>query len=97
MYKVVGQSLQFACQLRHTATVYGLLIPQKSHSRVESCNSPVSIETLDFVRIRTFYRRDRSWIVGGRAYFNAPTGTDVLGDLKSVLEDSSYFKSSCLK
>jgi len=26
-----------------------------------------------------------------------PTGTDVLGDLKSVLEDSSYFKSSCLQ
>jgi len=24
-----------------------------------------------------------------RAYFNVPTGTDVLGDLKSVLEDSS--------
>jgi len=27
-----------------------------------------------------------------RAYFNVPTG-----DLKSVLEDSSYFKSSCLQ
>ena len=24
-----------------------------------------------------------------RAYFNVPTGTDVFGDLKSVLEDSS--------
>ena len=24
--------------------------------------------------------------LSGRAYFNVPTGTDVLGDLKSVLE-----------
>jgi len=28
----------------------GLLIPEKLHSRVESCNSRVSIETLDFAR-----------------------------------------------
>ena len=32
-------------------------IPGKSHSRV-------SIESLDFARVRTFYRRDRSWIAG---------------------------------
>jgi len=32
-----------------------------------------------------------------RAYFNVTTGKDVLGDLKSVLEGSSYFKSSRLQ
>jgi len=43
-----------------------MLIPGKSHSRVESRNSQVSIETLDFTQVqRTFYGRDRSWIAGG--------------------------------
>jgi len=37
-----------------------MLIPMKSHSRVKSRNSRVSIETLDFARLR-----DRSWITGG--------------------------------
>jgi len=31
-------------------------------------------------------RRQASWLLVSRAYFNMPTGTDVLGDLKSVLE-----------
>jgi len=35
----------------------GMLFPVKSHSRV-------SIETLYFTRVRTFHRRDRSWIAG---------------------------------
>jgi len=39
-----------------------MLIPGKLYSRVESCNSRVSIETLDFTRVRTVYWRDRSWI-----------------------------------
>ena len=34
----------------------GMLIPGKSHSRDESHNSRVSIETLDFARVRTFTR-----------------------------------------
>jgi len=34
-----------------------MLIPRKSHSQV-------SIQTLDFARIRTFYWRDLSWIAG---------------------------------
>jgi len=33
----------------------GMLIPGKLHSQVE---------TLDFAGVRTFYRHDRSWIVG---------------------------------
>jgi len=41
-----------------------MLIPRKSHSRVESHNSRVSIQTLDFTRVHTFYRHDRSWIAG---------------------------------
>jgi len=43
-----------------------MLIPGKSHSRVESRNSRVSIETLNFTRVRrpTFYWCDRSWIAG---------------------------------
>jgi len=32
----------------------GMLIPGKSHSRDESRNSQVSIETLDFARVRSF-------------------------------------------
>jgi len=31
-----------------------MLIPGKSHSRIKSCNSRVSVETLDFARERTF-------------------------------------------
>jgi len=31
-----------------------MLIPGKSHSRDESCNSQVSIETFDFARVRIF-------------------------------------------
>jgi len=42
-----------------------MLIPRKSHSRVKSRNSWVSIETLNFARVqRTIYRHDRSWIAG---------------------------------
>ena len=37
-----------------------MLIPGKSHSQFERCNSWVSIETLYFTRVRTFYRRDWS-------------------------------------
>ena len=44
----------------------GILIPGKSHSQVESCNYWVSIETLDFTRVCTFYRRDQSWIPAER-------------------------------
>ena len=44
-----------------------MLIPGKSHSRVESRNSQVSIETLNLARVRTYYRRDRSRITGGGA------------------------------
>ena len=43
----------------------GMLILGKSHYRVERCNCPVSIKTLDFAQVRTFYQRDRSWIAGG--------------------------------
>jgi len=43
----------------------GMLIPRKSHSRAESRNSWVSIDTLDFAQVRTFYRHDGSWIAGG--------------------------------
>jgi len=44
-----------------------MLIPGKSHSQVERCYSQVSIETLDFARVRNFCRRrrDRSWITSG--------------------------------
>jgi len=42
-----------------------MLIPGKSHSRVERRNSRISIETLDFARVCTFCRRDQSWIAGG--------------------------------
>ena len=42
-----------------------MLIPGKSHSRVESRNSRVSIQTFDFARVRTFYWRDQSWIADG--------------------------------
>jgi len=44
-----------------------MLIPGKSHSRVESRNSRVSIETLDFARVRTFYQRDRCGMASGGA------------------------------
>ena len=44
----------------------GMLIPGKSHSCVESGN-PGSRSRLDFTRVRTFYQRDRSWIVGSLA------------------------------
>ena len=40
----------------------GMLIPGKSYSRVQRRNSRVSMETLNFARVRTFYQRDRSWI-----------------------------------
>ena len=42
----------------------GIFIPEKSHSRVERLNFGVSIETLDFARVHTFYQRDRSRIAG---------------------------------
>jgi len=42
-----------------------MLIPGKSHSRVERRNSRISNETLDFARVCTFCRRDLSWIAGG--------------------------------
>ena len=42
-----------------------MIIPGKSHSRVESCNSWVLIETLNFPRVCTFYWCDRSWIATG--------------------------------
>jgi len=42
----------------------GMLISGKSHSQVESCNYWVSLETLDFARVCTFYRRNQSWIAG---------------------------------
>ena len=45
----------------------GMLILGKSHSRVESRNSRVSTETLDFAGVRTYYRHDRSRIAGGGA------------------------------
>ena len=45
-----------------------MLIPGKSHSRVDSRNSRVSIETLDFARVQcTVYWRERSWIACGGA------------------------------
>jgi len=44
-----------------------MLIPGKSHSRVESHNFRASIETLDVARVRTFCQHDRSWIAGGGA------------------------------
>jgi len=44
-----------------------MLIPGKSHSWVKRCNSQVSIETLDFAQLCTFYQRDRSRIAGGGA------------------------------
>ena len=44
-----------------------MLIPGKSHSRVESRNFRVSIETLDFARVRTFYQRDRCGMASGGA------------------------------
>jgi len=68
----------------------GMLIPRKSHSRVKSRNSRVSIETLDFARVRTFCQHDRSWIAsGGRkvggaiasqspALFSIVAGTQVV-------------------
>ena len=34
------------------------------HSRVERCNSQVSVETLDFTQVCTFYRHDWTWIAG---------------------------------
>ena len=41
---------------------------RKSYSRVESRNSPVLIEILDFTRVQSIvYRRDQSWIAGGGA------------------------------
>jgi len=38
-----------------------MLIPRKSHFRIESRNSWVLIETLDFARVRTCYRHDHRW------------------------------------
>jgi len=60
----VGLSSSFL----HPSPVW-MLIPGKSHSRVDSRNSLVSIETLDLARVQcTVYWRDRSWIacVGAR-------------------------------
>ena len=53
----------------------GMLIPVKSHSQV-------SIETLDFTRVCTFYRRDQSWIAdrgakGGAIGSRHPTSFPV--------------------
>ena len=45
----------------------GMLTAGKSQTRVESCNSRVSIETLDFARVRTFHWHDWSWIAGSGA------------------------------
>jgi len=41
-----------------------MLIPGKLHSLDESRNYRVSIQTLDFARVRTFTLCDRSWIAG---------------------------------
>jgi len=49
-----------------------MLIAGKWHSRVKSHNSRVSIETLDFARVHTFYQRDRSRITGGGAKGGSP-------------------------
>jgi len=53
-----------------------MLIPGKSHSRVVSRNSRVSIETLNSAQVHTFYQRDRSWItgVGARGGGRSPAG-----------------------
>jgi len=53
-----------------------MLIPGKPHSRGKSCNSWVSIKTLDFARVST--RRDGSWIAsrgakGGGIADRSPT------------------------
>jgi len=45
----------------------------KSHFQVESSNSRVSIKTLNFTRVLTFYQRDWSWITGDGAG-GSPTG-----------------------
>jgi len=44
-----------------------MLTAGKSQTRVESRNSRVSIETLDFARVRTFHWHDWSWIAGSGA------------------------------
>ena len=46
------------------ATWLGMLLPGKSHFQVERCNSQVLIETLNYARVRTFYRHDRRRIAG---------------------------------
>jgi len=58
----------------------GMLISGKSHSRDESRNSRVSIETLDFARVRTFTcadcRLDRG-LVEHRLVTDGQTQTDM--------------------
>jgi len=50
-----------------------------------SNNLYVAIIALDFSKAFDIVRHPH--YSSGRAYFNVPTGTDVFGDLKSVLED----------
>jgi len=51
-------------------TVHSIDAAARSYNGQRLCNGTVSV----------------SQSVPPRAYFNVPTGTDVLGDLKSVLE-----------
>jgi len=57
MLPPVLASTSTACNHTHYTLDCRDVNSQKSHSRV-------STESLDFARVRTFYRRDLSWIAG---------------------------------
>jgi len=75
----------------------GMLNPRKSHSRAESRNSWVSIETLDFARVRTFYRHDGSWIAGGVQKGGGITHVSFWLHVKIASRIVSYSSSVCLQ
>ena len=77
-----------------------MLIPGKSHSRVVSRNSRVSIETLNSARVRTFYQRDRSWITGVGARGGGgrrPVPDTVPGQCGDPIDRSTYRAAVCPK
>jgi len=76
-----------------------MLIPGKSHSRVVSRNSRVSIETLNSARVCTFYQRDRSWItgVGARGGGRRPVPDTVPGQCGDPIDRSTYRAVVCPK